>query len=240
MWAIRSGGVAAVTALVMLGAVMGGADRVCAEQKDVPRTLTVSAEGRVSVVPDIAHVTTGVVVEAPTAREALSRNSELMAKVVAGLKAAGIAAKDIQTSNLSVQPVHKTYRDGRPPEVHGYRVSNTVHLKVRKLAELGAVVDKVVTLGANQVSGIGFDIARREAVMDEARRQAVAVALERARLYAAAAGVTLGPIQSISETVHGVAPYRAPAGRALAAAPPPIEAGSLDVSAQVHIVWLLR
>ena len=154
--------------------------------------------------PDIAYVETGVLTEGKTAAEALAANTAAMEQVFAGLGEAGIEKKDMQTSQFSVYPVYEQVKpeDNRPhtPKIGGYRVQNQLTVKVRDLSALGGILDKVVTLGSNQLSGIRFSIDEPETLLDEAREDAVKDALRKAKLYAGAAGVSLGEIMSISES----------------------------------------
>jgi uncharacterized protein YggE len=206
---------------------------------DAPkRKITIAATGEVEVVPDIARITSGVTTEAATAKAALARNSELMKKVVDGLKAAGVADKDIQTSSLRIEPRYTRPKEGEAAQIEGYRVTNEVQFVARDLDKLGDVLDQLVSLGANQTSGLSFEATAAETLRDEARKQAVANAKRRAELYATAAGVQLGEILSIdeggAEPPHPV--YMARAAKAAV----PIERGSETLSAGVTIVWALK
>jgi uncharacterized protein YggE len=169
--------------------------------------LTVSAEGRSTRAPDLAVFNAGVASTGKTAGEALSANAADMNRVIAALKRVGIADRDIQTSNLSLNPVYAEQRrlpDGRadetPPKITGYQVSNTVTVRQRNLAEFGKVIDTLVSAGANQVNGPTFEVANSDAATDEARIDAVRKARTRAELYASAAGLKLVRVLTISET----------------------------------------
>src|SRR5690606_36041629 len=131
-----------------------------------------------------------------TAREALDANTAAMAELIAALKAEGIEARDIQTSGFSVNPNY-VYSDARdehgytlPPKINGYQVSNTVSVAVRDLGELGSILDKSVTVGANTINGVSFSVADPSELYNEARRAAFADARDKAALYANAAGAT--------------------------------------------------
>src|SRR5262249_21616755 len=113
-----------------------------------------------------------------------------------------IAAKDIQTTAVIMEPRYTQTKDGRPPTLAGFRLVNRVHLTVREVKRLGEILDGAIGLGANQVNGIGFDVSNAETLMDDARRQAIANARRRAELYAAAAGAQLGSVLTISETTN--------------------------------------
>jgi uncharacterized protein YggE len=212
---------------------------------DEPRTLTLTGRAEVKAAPDMAVISAGTVSEAETARAALSANNEAMASVLKTIRDAGVAEKDIQTSNFSVQPKY-TYppraSDGTQdaPKIVGYTVSNTVTVIVRDLDKLGGVMDAVVTSGVNQMNGLDFTIAEAEPLRNEARRAAVADALARARLYAEAAGVKLGPIRTISEDSFVRPPQ--PVGRMMmeakmADAAVPVAQGEQVIEATVNIVW---
>jgi uncharacterized protein YggE len=212
---------------------------VAAHADDAPkRRITITASGEVEVVPDIAHITSGVTTEAATAKAALAQNTAQMKKVIDGLKAAGIAEKDIQTSALRIEPRYTRPREGESAEIDGYRVTNEVQFVARNLDKLGEVLDDLVTLGANQTAGLTFEATAAETLRDDARKQAVKNARRRAELYASAAGVELGEIISIDE---GASEMPRPVYMARAAkAAVPIERGSETLSASVTIVWALK
>ncbi|HRN62428.1 MAG TPA: SIMPL domain-containing protein [Luteimonas sp.] len=160
--------------------------------------LSVSARAEASRVPDVASLSTGVVTQAADANAALKANSAQMAKVVATIKAAGIAERDIQTSGISIHPQYR-YAENQPPTITGYQASNTVNIKVRDIGKLGEVLDALVASGANQVNGPNFEIDQPEAVYDEARQAALKQAQARAQMYATSLGLRVRRIVSISE-----------------------------------------
>jgi uncharacterized protein len=205
----------------------------------VERTISVTGTGSVSADPDTAHINTGVVVEADTAKDALARNTTVMTRLIDGLKALGIAAKDIQTSSVNVEPRYTQAKDGKSATISGYRVANQVRLVVRDVKRLGEVLDGAIGLGANQMGGISFEVANPEALLDEARKQAVASARRRAELYAAAAGVQLGEVLRIAEDA-GEGPRPMPMARASMAGPVPIEPGTRTLAVEVHVTYALR
>jgi len=213
------------------------------EAHGVLRTISVSAVGSVQAEPDTAMITTGVESQADTAREALARNSVLMSKVIDGLRAAGLDAKDIQTSALQLNPRYQNYQAGVEPKIVGYTASNQVHLTLHDVTRVGDILDKAVTLGANRINGISFRVSRAEELEDEARTRAMKNARRRAELYAAAGGVTLGPIVTISESIEASGPVfvGAPMAKAVhAAPPPPVEAGQQRLDATIHVTWEVK
>ncbi len=211
-----------------------------AQDKRYERTVTVAATGTVSAEPDIAHISTGVLSEAATARDALQTNSAAMKKVIDGLKSAGIDPKDIQTSNLSIDPRYDQPKDGRAPRITGYRVSNQVRITARDISRLGELMDKVVELGANQAGGISFDVSNADSLKDEARRQAVANALRRAKLFAEASGAAVGEVLTIEEGASAPQPRPYMGRAAMSAEAAPIERGSLNLDVRVQVTWALK
>lgn len=215
-----------------------------ADEVKMPRTISLSGHGEVKSAPDMAYVTTGVTTQAATAAEALAANTAAMNTLFTALKDAGIEEKDMQTSNFMVQPRYD-YNDGKqPPLLVGYDVSNTVTVTVRKLEGLGALLDKVVQAGSNQINGITFDISKPDAAMDEARKLAAADAAHKAKIYAEAMGVTLGPVLSVSEGVNNQPPVPMLRGKVMmaeaAAAPVPVAAGEQALGIDVNVTWEIK
>jgi uncharacterized protein len=230
----------AVAAAVLAAATLVEARSTMAADGDKSeRSVSVSASGTVTSEPDIAQVSAGVTTEADTAKDAIARNNAVMAKLIDGLKAAGVGARDIQTTTLHVEPRYSQPKDGRPGTISGYRVVNQVRLTVREVKRLGDILDQAIALGANQINSIGFDIANAETLKDEARKQAMVNAKRRAELYAAAAGVQLGQVLRISENVEAAASRPFAQGRAMAASVP-IEAGTRTLTVEVHVTYALR
>jgi len=203
-----------------------------------PRMLSVSGTGEVKATPDQAQLSTGVVTQAATAAAALAANSRAMNGVFDTLKRAGIAEKNIQTSNFSVSPQYGNPKPGGAQRITGYQVSNTVTVMVVGLDKVGPALDALVAAGSNQIDGPNFSIADPKPLLTKAREEAVKDATARAQTLAAAAGVTLGPILSIGEGGADYAPPQ-PMGRLLmsAKAPTPIASGEESVSANVSITW---
>ena len=231
-----------LTALLLLGLTLAPLSPALAISKEDQRIITITGTGVVKAAPDIAHITTGVVSDALTARAALDENTAAMTRVVSELKTQGIEPKDIQTTNFSVNPRYQHHKDGTPPNIIGYRVTNTVLITVRDLKALGKILDAVVTLGSNQIGGIAFAFDKPAALRDEARRQATGDALRMAKLYAEAAGVGLGNILSIREDMISRPPRPMMARMAMEAkaAPVPIEAGEQAIEVRVNIIWQIE
>ncbi len=160
--------------------------------------LAVSAHAETTRVPDVATISTGVVTQAADANAAMRANATQMDKVMAAIKDAGIAERDIQTSGVNLNPQYK-YSDGQAPAITGYQARNSVSLKVRDIGKLGKVLDALVVSGANEVNGPSFEVDQPEAAYDEARRAALDKAQVRAAMYAKALGLRVRRIASISE-----------------------------------------
>jgi hypothetical protein len=207
----------------------------------VSRFITMNGHGEVRRAPDLATISMGVTTQAEMAAAALDANSQTMQVMLSALKQTGIADNDVQTTDFLVQPrLDYGNNTGQPPKTVGYDVTNQVTVTVRDLSALGAILDKAVQSGSNQVSGISFSVKNPESALDEARQKAVADAVRKAEVYAAAAGVRLGRIMSISEStaMPGPVPMRA---RAMdAAAAPPIAAGEQTLGLDVTINWEIQ
>lgn len=223
---------AAALAVAAIAAVPASAD-------PAPRQITVTGEGAASAAPDVATISIGVESVGKTAADALAANNRDTGAVIDAVKAAGVEAKNIQTSNFSVSP---RYADRRTSEdelrIVGYQVTNQVTVRVTDVGGLGKLLDTVVSVGANSINGVSFGFADEVKVADAARRQAVADAIRKAELYAEAAGVKLGAIQSIAEAQRFGGP-RPMMRMAAEAAPAPIEAGEQSIDAAVSITWTL-
>lgn len=204
--------------------------------------ITVTGEGMIQAAPDMATVNLGVTTEGDTAKAALDANSAALAAVLDRMKAGGIAAKDIQTSGLSINPRYDYNRTSASGQnlITGYIATNGVTVQVLKLADLGAVLDAAVTDGANTLNGVSFGLIDPQPQTDAARKAAVVDAQRKARLYAEAAGVKLGRVLSISEQGGYSPPAPMVAGARMdKAMAVPVEAGQLGVGASVTIVYAL-
>lgn len=168
--------------------------------------LSINAQGSSTRTPDIAVFSAGVVTQGATASEALATNAGAMNRVMAALRKAGIADKDIQTSQISLHPIYSqpvVGPDGvvrQEPRITGYQANNTVTVRSRDIKGFGKVLDALVASGANQVNGPSFQLAEPDGAMDEARVEAMNKARARANLYARAAGLRVVRIVSISES----------------------------------------
>lgn len=203
--------------------------------------ISVTGEGEASVAPDMAILNLSVLREAETARAAMTANSEAMKQVLAALKEAGVAERDLQTSGVTIQPRYAQPGNNRgvDPKITGYAVSNALTVRVRKLADAGAILDKAVSLGVNQGGGIVFVKDDPKPTLAEARKLAVADAVARAKTLAEAADIKLGKILSIEE--HAIMPRPIPYGGAVRMAASdasvPLASGENTYRTQVNVVF---
>jgi len=205
------------------------------------REMTVSGTGNLSARPDIAYLESGVVSQGKTADEALRENTKAMNAIFDGLTKMSINKDDIRTSQFSVNPLYTEppvspngTRDA--PTIRGYQVTNQVTVTVRKLDHLGDILDKLVSLGSNQLNGVRFEIENPEPLLDKAREAAVLDALRKAKIYANASGVALGPVLTISESGNYQQPVYMKATMAMRdSAPVPMAAGTQELSASVSL-----
>ncbi len=216
-----------------------------AEEKKQP-TISINGTGSVSVAPDMAILTFGVIHEADTARQALDANNKAMASIIAAMKDNEIEDKDLQTSNFNIQPRYvypkrKSNGEQPRPRITGYKVSNTISVRVRDIKNVGAILDLSVTLGVNSGGNIQFTNADTSKVLKEARIKAVKNAIEKAQTLANAANVKLGAILNISENSHRPRPIAIAAqSRSLAADVEnsvPISGGENSYRVDVQMSW---
>lgn len=211
-------------------------------------SVVVTGQGKVKARPDMANIDLGVSSVSPTAAEALSKNTSAMNALMKTLTSNKIEEKDIQTSQFSVNPEYRQPNPRNqdeqysPPKISGYRVSNTVNIRVRNLKNLGTVLDQVVTAGANQINGISFGVAEPEPLLDEARKNATQDAKRKAQIYANAAGIKLGRVLFISESSsHFPGPVpMATMSRGFAGATVPISPGEQELSTTVSVGYAIE
>ena len=213
-----------------------------AEEMKIPRTISLTGHGEVRMAPDMVTITVGVLSQGNTASEALTANPASMNAVFDALKTGGVETTDIQTSNFMVQPRYDYNNNTQPPKLVGYDVSNNVTITLRQIDALGGLLDKLVQAGSNQIQGITFQVSKPEAALDNARKLATQDASRKAKLYAEAMNVGLGPVQSISEGTRyePPVPYRGKMIAETAAADVPIAGGEQVLSIDVNITWEIQ
>ncbi len=203
--------------------------------------ITVSATGQSFQAPDTAMVSAGVVTQGATAGAAMQANASQMTRTIDALLAAGIERRHIQTSSLTLQPRYD-YQDRRSPTITGYEARNTVRAKSEDIETVGAMLDALVSAGANNISGVNFGIKDSEAAQSAARKEAIKKARAKAQEMAMAAGVGLGDIVSISEGGGYSQPQPMMMARGMAmdeAVSTPVEAGEQSLSVTVNMTFTI-
>lgn len=226
--------------LAAIGAAMLTFTPAVVGAEGVQPQITVTGEGTVSVTPDMARITLGVVQQADTAADAMDAMSEAMRAVLAQLAEAGVDPKHIQTANLRLDQQYDHSSNGTATP-GGYAAYADVQVAVYDLEKLGTILDAAVRDGANQMNGLQFDVADRAPVLTAARQAAVADARAKADVYSAAAGVTLGPVLLMSESGATVGPMPMMAEMAFDAGAKsvPVSAGEMTIGANITMVWAL-
>jgi len=194
----------------------------------------------VDAAPDQATVSAGVTTTEPTATAAMRRNAEEMTKVIARIKALGIAEKDIQTTGVALGPLYD-YQDGSPV-FRGYTASNRVSVILRKIDDTGRVLDALVEAGATDIAGPIFAIADDSAIKAQARKAAVERGAAQARAYAAMLGYADVRVLAVSEAIEGEAPvfgFAQAKAVALEATATPIQPGQVATGVNVTITYEL-
>ena len=205
--------------------------------------LDLSVSGEVTRVPDLANISAGVVTRAATATAALQENAARMDRVVAALKRAGIADRDIQTSSISLNAEYR-YPETQSPQLTGYTASNQVTVQFHDIRNSGKVLDALVNEGANQISGPNMTIEHPEQALDEARAQAIAAGRARADLYARSLGMRVVRVVSVSESGGYYAPPSPPPAPMMAAvaerSDTKIEPGEQKLQVSLSMVFELQ
>ena len=203
-------------------------------------TITVTGSASVTLKADYARISVGVSSKAATVEQAANENNAAIYAVIEALKEAGVAEEDIATSNYSVYAEYD-YASFGGQKLTGYNVTNQLTVIIRDMEHIGATLDKATAAGANNIYNIEFLSTKADEAQDEATVYAVQDAMRRAKLLASAAGLNLGGIKSISDTVasYGIV-TRSYASKLDAAAGNSILPDDTSVSASVTIVFELK
>lgn len=227
-------------ALLVLSSLLGACVSTSGNSNEMPRTLNVNGNAQIKVAPDVAYISIGVHTDNANAAEAVASNNAQAQRVIDALKAMGVAEADIQTSNFSIYPSQQYDENGMPSGTI-YMVDNTVYVSLRDLPKVGNVVQAAVEAGANNIYGIQFDLADKETVVAEARTKAIQNARQQAEEIAAAAGISLGAVQSISYYNSYPTPlYEGKGGGYAMDASVPVSAGQLTISVDVNITYEIK
>lgn len=249
-------GIAVLAVLLAVGLALRGPEARAVDEGQVERLINVNGTGEVKVVPDLATLQVAVETTGETARAAQEQNARAMQGVIAVLRRMGIAEKDIQTTQLSLYPIYEEVPpkpepvpgpgeprlglpEPKPPRIIGFRAENNVQITVRKLDDLGRVVDAVTEAGANRIQGMSFGLSDPKPWQDTALEQAVADARRQAELVARAAGVQIKGVRNIS--VHGGGIPIVRGAMALAAegygGGPPVMPGEMTIQVGVSMTF---
>jgi uncharacterized protein YggE len=209
-----------------------------------PRTISVNGNAQVILAPDVAYISIGVHSEAKTATEAVASNNTQTQAVIDAIKAQGVDAKDIQTTNFSVYQQQKTSPTGESLGTF-FMADNTVYVTIHDITKIGDILDAAISAGANNIYGITFDVQNKEAALATGRDQAMADAQAQAEQLAKAAGSSLGDVQNISYYSSAPSPIyydnkvAAPAGVG-GGGSVPISTGQLTLTVSVSVVYGLK
>lgn len=240
---VLAAALAAPVALGLGAAVPARAQEATPVSAATISTVSVSGQGMVNVPPDTAQVTVGIDVIRPDLAEAQAEASKQATDVIDAVKAVGVKAADIQTANYSVNIMRDYSEGGDPTKITGFEVMNQVLVTIRDVNNVGKLLDAVVSAGANSIYGVTFFVDDTRPFSADARKLAVEDATTRAQQLAEAAGMSLGRVISISESVGNY--YPGPVygrggggmGAADAAMAPPIEGGSSQITVDVQMTF---
>ncbi len=238
--------------LVLLLIVQKGSDLKNTFHNAKPaNTISVSGQGKITAVPDLATVTIGVLSQGASAVDVKNQNNDKVSKIVAFIKSQGIDSKDIATEQFSFYP-QQDYNGGTP-KITGYQGNQSVTVKVHGVdkdqAVLEKILDGVVNNGANQINGVNLSIENPDSLQQQAQQQAIAAAKQKAQALAQSAGLTLGKVVSVSESgapvYPGPMPYAANSvmgmgGAADKAVAPDIQAGSQEITEIMTVTYEVK
>lgn len=215
-----------------------------AQQSTITQTiagtrLDITATGEVTRMPDVAIITAGVVSRSANVTSALQDSANRMSRVLAALKGAGVAERDIQTSNVSLNPEYR-YPQDQAPQLVGYTASNSVTVRFRDIRSSGKILDALVREGANQINGPSLVVDKPEAALDEARAQAISSGRARADLYARSLGMRVVRVVSVSESGGYAPPPPMPVMARMEAASTKIEPGEQKLQVTVAMTFELQ
>lgn len=237
---------ALLVAAAVLFAVLGSSGyspvKAATENQPTKRTINVAGQGTITVSPDIAYITLGVVTEDKDAKAAQRSNAVAMDKVVAQIKLAGTKSEDIKTMNYSINPKYDYNKLSGESNIVGYSVNNTVQVTVRDITKSGTIIDLAAESGVNTSNSISFGLSDPDKYYNDALKKAVEVAKKKAEVMAGTFGITLKMPVTINENggytpVYNYTSYDMKAEMAGAAAPTPVQSGTMEIKANVSLVY---
>ncbi len=244
-WLLLNG---AMVVAIFLGLVLS-ASVIRTSNAVIPsRTITISAEGKAQVAPDLATLTFAVVSQGVTAEEVQKANTEKINKAVEYLKAQGVDVKDIQTANYNLYPRYRYDKDTSESSISGYELNQTVTVKIRDLAKAGTIVGGLSAAGVNQISSFAYSVEDPDAPRNEARQEAFNKAFAKAKAMADQIGVRIARVVTFSEFAGGYEPpyfydrYAVMAeGKGGEAAPAPsLEPGQEEIVVNVSVTYEIQ
>jgi uncharacterized protein YggE len=211
-----------------------------AERKPWPPSVTANGEAVVTVEPDQAEIDIGVVTQARNAPDAAKENAEKLARVTAEVKKILAKGDEVKTAGYSLSPNYRYPREGGKPEITGYTATNIIRIKTRSLEKVGKLIDAGMQSGANTINRLAFTLRDEHSAQLEALRLASAKARAKAEEMANGLGLKVIKILSVTEGERGVRPIvmaqsRGTPMEAVAAAPTPIESGTIEVRSSVSL-----
>jgi uncharacterized protein YggE len=230
------------TILIIAAVVLSACSASVQLGQTQPRTINVTGNAQVILAPDIAYISIGVHSEAESAKAAVATNNSQTQAVIDAIKAQGVDAKDIQTTNFSVYQQEKFAPTGESLGTF-FMTDNTVYVTMHDITKIGDILDAAISAGANSIYGITFDVQDKETALASGRDQAMADAKAQADQLAKAAGVTLGDVQSISYYSSSPVPVyydNKVAGVGGGGQSVPISAGQLTLTVSVNVVYGIR
>lgn len=211
-------------------------------------TITITGEGKVRAVPDLAQIELGVTTQGSTASDVQNQSTTKINKIIEFVKKQGVPQEDITTSNFSMYPTYD-YSNGKN-DINGYQANQTISIKIRGVDkskdQLNKVVSGVTDQGANQINGVNFTFDDPDSFRQKAREEAINKAKEKAAELAKFSGITLGRIITVSENGQGtpmIMPYAASGmggGAMVDSSTANVEPGTQDITATMTVVYEVK
>jgi len=219
--------------------ILAGASAAALAQQPPVSSIRVTGDAKVTAKPDRVQIDIGVTTRAPQSQDAAAQNARQVEAVLAAVRKAAGPAAVLKTISYSLNPNYQYHPNGGEPTIDGYTANNVVQVTLDELSKIGAVIDAATQAGANHVQGIQFTLRDQAAVRAQALREAATRARAEAEVLAEALGLKVVRVLSVEESSPGIVPVRvlagAPRSMVTAAAPTPVETGTLDVTANVTL-----
>ncbi len=225
-------------------AATGSIDIVNMDMKSDAPTLTLSIIGTAKAKPDIATISAGVITSSPNAGDAMAQNNVAMTKLLAAIKAKGVADKDVETSSISLGQDYD-YSGEKGPVLKGYQASNSVSVRVRDIKKSGDIFDTMAKNGATNINGPSFSVENDAPLQESARTDAMAKAAKQAAFYAKAAGYRTARLISISENsemgfmANNYAKFASAESASDGSPPPPVRPSDVNAAVSITVKYVL-